>query len=198
MTKKVTDADIAVEAALGAEKRLAEMERVMKTPDMPPGLPERWGDKRLTIATPGTLRDDPFYIPEFVEGPNGVQRRVAVHRWINGQFHILNAKGDGKFRWNARGRIGIHKRYGFRFVSYRKLFDGTGLFESGPGDTIWNGDVVLMEIGMEGWERMCRDTAELRGYLEGSYGNEFYHHGDSAGVHTFHEDLEKGTREYMT
>lgn len=199
MTKKqTTDADLAAEAALEAEQRLREMEEVQKTPDMPPRLPDRWGDQRLTIATPGTLRDDPFYIPEFIEGADKVMKRVATHRWINGQFHIFNRRGDCKFRWCAKQRIPVHKRYGFRYCSYRDLFEGTGYFESGPGDTIWNGDVVLMEISIDGWERQCRQTAELRSYMEGSYGNEFFQHGNTSGVPTFREDLDRGVREYMT
>lgn len=196
----VTDVDIAAEAALKSEaearKELKEMEEVQSTPDKP--MPERWGYQRLTIATPGTIAPDPFYIPETVELTTGGRRRIATHRWIRGQLHVLTSDGQRKFRWCSRRKIPIHKRYGFRFASYRELFDNTGLFESGPGDTVWNGDAVLMSISLDGWERMRQQTEELRKWLDGSFGNEFFQKAQNAGVPSFQEDPDRGVREMMT
>jgi hypothetical protein len=192
------DADAAVDAAINAEAAVREAEKVINTPDAPEWMPERWGNQRLTIATPGNLKDDPFYIPETVETTAGGVRRVATHRWIRGQFHILTPDGRGKYRWCSRQRSPIHKRYGFRFSSYSKLFNGTGLFESGNGDTIWNGDAVLMEISLDGWEKMVKDTADRRAFLEGSYGNEFFQRAQNVGAPSFKDDLNRDVREWMT
>jgi hypothetical protein len=199
-----TDAQIAVAEAekeeLALAEKLKEQQEVEATPDMPTLLPKRWGDsRRLTFASPGTIQRDPFYIPETVEtNESGVRRRVAKHQWINGQLHVLTHDGRGKFRWTNPSKIGIQKRYGFRFASYDGLFKGTGLFEKRDGDTIWNGDVVLMWIPMAAWEKKCQQTKELKDYLEGSYGSDFFQASQDRGVPSFQDDMQRGVREFMT
>ena len=203
--KDTLDIDPAINAAIEAEKttietmkkKLEGMEEVLATPDLPKWMPERWGNQRLTIATPGTMQNDPFYIPEFVDV--GIsRRRVATHRWIRGQFHILTPDGQGKYRWCSKRRIPVHKMNGFRFSSYKDLFTGTGLFEEGSGDTVWNGDAVLMQVSMDGYERFRRQVEETRAFFEGSHGNEFFQLAQNAGVPSFREDIDRGVREFVT
>lgn len=203
LSNVTTDASIAADKALKEEEtlqaRLKERQEVEESPDMPTMIPKRWGDsRRLTFASPGTIQRDPFYIPEFVDTGSGGKRRVAVHRYINGQLHVLTPDGRAKYRWTNRGKIAIQKRYGFRFSSFKGLFDGSGLFEKKEGDTVWNGDVVLMHIGLEHWEKKCRETAELRGYLEGAYGSQFFQNAQDTGVPSFQDDMRRGVREMMT
>ncbi len=206
--KDTLDIDPAIDAAIKAEQdtiaamkaRLKDMETVLNTPDAPKWIPERWGDKRLTIASPGHMEMDPFYIPEYVETTNSPprKRRVATHSWIRGQFQLLTADGRGKYRWCSRRRIPVHKMNGFRFASYEKLFKDTGLFESGSGDTVWNGDAVLMWVSLDGYDKFRRQVEETRAFLEGSHGNDFFHLAGQAGAPSFRDDLERGVREFMT
>lgn len=198
-----TDASVAADKAMAAEQDLAEQikerQEVEETPDMPSMLPKRWGEnRRLTFATPGTLQRDPFYIPEFVETNTGARRRVSTHRHINGQLHILTPDCRAKYRWTNTGKIGIQKRYGFRFATYDGLFGGTGLFERKDGDTIWNGDVVLMFIPMAAWEKKRDETEEMKNYMEGGYGSQFFQHAQDSGTPSFQDDMGRGVREFMT
>ena len=200
----VTDATIAADAALTDEQTLAEKlkeaQEVEGTPDRPSMLPKRWGEsRRLTFATPGTMQRDPFYIPEFVETTDGrIKRRVSYHQYINGQLHILTRDGRSKFRWTSLGKIDIQRRYGFRFENYDVLFGGTQMFEKRGGSQIWNGDVVLMSIGLDHWEKKVRETREIQNMMEGSYGSDFFHKAQSVGAPSFQDDVDRGVREYMT
>jgi len=205
LSNVTTDASIAADKALKDEEslrtKLGEMKEVIETPDMPSRLPKRWGtNKRLTFATPGTMQRDPFYIPEFVMTNSNppVRRRVSTHRYIDGQLHILTPDGKAKYRWTNTGKIGIQQRYGFRFADYDGLFDGTNLFEKRQGNSIWNGDVVLMYIPLSGWEKIRRERAEIRAYMEGSYGSDFFQHAQDTGTPSFQEDARRGVREFMT
>jgi hypothetical protein len=203
LSNVVTDASIEADVALTKEadlrKQLEDLKEIHATPDMPSRLPKRWGEnKRLTFATPGTLQRDPFYIPEFVETKtSGVRRRVSVHRYINGQLHILTPDGRAKYRWTSVGKIGIQKRYGFRFSPYDGMFDGSGLFEK-RDNRVWNGDVVLMYIGLDGWEDQRKRVRELNAYLEGSYGSDFFQTAQDTGTPSFVDDENRGVREFMT
>lgn len=187
-----------VEAAKAAVK---EIEEIQNAPDFP--KIERWGHKGpLTIASPGDIVEDPTYIPESVETNSGGRRRIACHRIIEGQTVVLTADGRRKFRWcryKDATRISSHRRRGFRFEDYRKLFKGTGLFEDvGVDHQIHNGDLVLMSIPMDGWERMRAEKKRLQAALEASHGSELFDAGARAGVPTFKEDFNRGVREYYT
>ena len=192
-----------VEAAVSKEKlSVAEakkqIEEIQSTerPELP-----RWGDKGpLTIASPGSIVPDPLYIPEYVDVNDGTTRRVALFRVIRGQRHTLTADGQRKFRWCKKDsqRIAIHKSYGYRFSSYSSLFANTGLFEQGPGDMVLNGDLVLMEISLDGWERLHEEKMRLQLMLEGSHINDLAAEGERYGVPTFVEDRNRGVREFLT
>lgn len=189
-------ADMAAEA-LAQKEWMQEVESISREPE----LPKRWGtQKRLTVATPGHLISDPTFIPETVELTTGGSRRVATHRWIDGQFRILTADGSGVYRWcaNIPQRLSIHKSHGFRFSSYTKLFEDTGLFESNPSRWVINGDLVLMEISLDGWERQQTQARKIRSALEGAYGSELFAAGQRYGAPTFIENHETGVREYYT
>lgn len=187
-----------------AEKAIEEISLLERTQDFPRGNPiERWGQHaKLTIATPGHIVDDPTYIPEIVDLSDGSRRRIANHRIIDGQLVVLTADSQRKYRWcrcNDNTRLSTHKRRGFRFSSYKDLFAGTGLFEDwGPMHQVRNGDLVLMEISMDGWERMRLEKKRLQAALEATYGDELFSAGQSSGVPTFKEDFNRGVREYMT
>jgi hypothetical protein len=160
---------------------------------------ERWGDRGpLTIASPGSIVEDPFYIPEVVHTYDGIARRVANHRVISGSMHTLTADSQRKYRWCRPDKINLHKRRGFGFSKYKELFQDTGLFEEGSGSTVRNGDNILMEISLDGWERMCEERDRLQAQLSGSEGNELFQEGNARGVPTFREDFKRGVREYYT
>ena len=191
--------EIVIEA--DAKRIVAEISAIEAQPDFP--KVERWGARgKLTISSPGTIVEDPTYIPEFVETHGGFKRRVCRHVVIDGQTVVLTADSQRKFRWCRKDdptRISTHKRRGFRFSSYPALFDDTGLFEESTGTKhVVNGDLVLMEISMDGWERMRAEKKRLQAALEGSYGNELFAAGARSGVPTFKDDMKRGVREYMT
>ena len=187
-----------------AEAAVKEIEMLERTQDFPRGNPiKRWGQhSKLTIATPGDIVDDPTYIPEVVDLVDGTRRRIANHRIIDGQLVVLTADSQRKYRWcrsTDNTRIATHKRRGFRFSDYKALFAQTGLFEDwGPMHQVRNGDLVLMEISMDGWERMRLEKKRLRAALEATYGDELFSAGTKSGVPTFKEDFNRGVREYMT
>jgi hypothetical protein len=177
---------------------IAEIDAVQNTPDMP----KRWGDKgeRLTIATPGTMVDDPTYIPEYVRTRDGFKRHVTNHRVIDGHMHILTPDSQEKLRWcrDDGRKIPLHQRRGFTYVKYSKTFADTGLFQEGPGDTVKNGDLILMKIYLDGWERMRKEKNNLQSLLEGAAGQELFQTGESTGTPTFKDNLETGVREFYT
>lgn len=196
----VVDAHIAGEVTKETDlaQSVAEMDEIIKHGD---GFPdaERWGYKgKLTIASPGHLIDDPSYIPQYVETHSGYKRHIANHRIINGQLHVLTRDSARKFRWCAPEFITRHKRRGFRFASYKELFKDTGMFEEAPGDMVKNGDVILMHISLDGWERMKAERDRLQSALEGAYGGELFAAGQAYGAPTFKEDPKRGVREYFT
>lgn len=183
-----------------AKKIVAEIQELQDTPDMP----KRWGQgrhKSLTIASPGAIIEDATYIPEYVETYSGERRHVSSHRVINGQTHTLSADSTRKFRWcnytNAR-KMALHRRRGFNFVKYTDLFEHTGLFEHGEGNRVLNGDLCLMEVSMDGWERMAAEKERLQRHLEGEEGGSLFRAGEQYGAPTFREDKKRGVREYMT
>ena len=183
---------------LEAKRIIEEINEVRNTPDMP----KRWGagGGKLTFATPGYMIQDPTYIPEYVELNNGGRRHVCNHRFIRGQFHLLSSDSTRKFRWcrlDSR-KIPIHQRYGFQYVSYKKLFKDTSLFTEGPNDRVINGDMVLMEISMDGYERMNAERIRLQSQYEGTEGAELFSEAEAMGVHSFRDDEKRAVREYMT
>ena len=197
----VVDAHIAGEIQSSKEMAAAvrEMDEIVATPDFPPA--KRWGNKgRLTIMSPGTVVEDPTYIPEYVETRSGFKRHIANHRTINGQNVVLTSDSQRKYRWCAKSpkKIALHKRRGYRFSSYKALFEDTDLLECVTGDIVQNGDLYLMEISLDGWESMVAERQRLQSALEGSYGNELFSQGQRFGVPTFKEDANRGVREYYT
>lgn len=176
---------------------IVEIDEVQKTPDMP----KRWGDRGgLTIASPGNIVDDPTYIPEIVKTRDGVARHVSNHRIIDGQMHTLTKDSREKYRWcrDDGRKIPIHQRRGYRFERYSQTFADTGLFTEGPGDTVKNGDLLLMKIYLGAWEKMREEKLRLQSALEGNQGNELFSAGASAGVPTFKENTKTGVREMYT
>lgn len=190
----------------GAEKmsteamklRVKEIEEVQRTPDMP----KRWRSDKgpLTIASPGDIVEDPSYIPEHVATRDGVKRHIANHRIIDGQLVILTKDSQMKYRWgrNDGKRIPLHQRRGFVFEKYSQTFADTGLFTEGPGDTVKNGDLILMKIYLDAWEKMRAEKKRLQEALEGNIGSELFQMGADQGVPTFRDNMKSGTREYMT
>jgi hypothetical protein len=197
----VVDAHIAGEVTKEKDlaQSVAEMDEIIKHGDGFPKNPDRWGYRgKLTVASPGHIIDDPTYIPEYVETKSGYKRHIVNHRIINGQLHVLTTDSARKMRWCAMDFINRHKRRGFRFESYKELFKDTGMFEDAPGDMIKNGDVILMSISMDGWERMKAERDRLQSALEGAYGAELFAAGQAYGAPTFKEDSKRGVREYYT
>ncbi|KKK64743.1 hypothetical protein LCGC14_2981130 [marine sediment metagenome] len=64
------------------------------------------------------------------------------------------------------------------------------MFEDAPGDMVKNGDVILMTISLDGWERMKAERDRLQSALEGAYGAELFAAGHAYGAPTFKEDKE--------
>ena len=180
------------------KRNVAEINEVQHAPDMP----KRWGAGRgkMTIATPGTIVDDPTYIPEIVTTRDGVQRNVSRHRVIDGQLVVLTADGQSKYRWcrDDGRKIPLHQRRGFTFEKYSATFEDTGLFTRGEGNTVRNGDIILMRIYLDGWEKMRAEKRRLQSILEGDTGGELFAAGAQAGVPTFKDNIKTGTREFYT
>lgn len=184
---------------LALRERVAEFEKLARTSN---DAPTRWGEhgRRLTIATPGYLIQDPTYIPETVECSDGTVRRVCKHAWINGQYTQLTADGQKKYRWmhNHPLRFAVVTGFGYRFTSYKKTFANTPLFSEGPQDRVVNGDNVLMEIYLDGWEKLKKEVDQYRAALEGATGNDLFELGVQTGTPTFKEDFGRGVREFYT
>lgn len=178
---------------------IKEIEEVQSTPDMP----KRWrGDRGpMTIASPGDIVEDPTYIPEYVTTRDGIKRHVANHRIIDGQLVILTKDSLMKYRWcrDDGRRIPLHQRRGYIYEKYSQTFEDTGLFQSGRGDTVKNGgDLILMKIYMDAWEKMRKEKRNLQAALEGAIGGELFQAGQDQGVPTFKDNIKAGTREFMT
>ena len=77
--------------------------------------------------------------------------------------------------------------------------DGLGLDEiERQGDTVWNGDVVLMYIPLQAWEAQRARVEELKNYMDGAYSSDFFQQAQDSGVPSFQDDTNRGVREYMT
>ena len=105
-----------------------------------------------------------------------------------------------KYRWcrNDGRKIPLHQRRGYVYEKYSATFEDTGLFQSGPGDTVKNGDLVLMKIYMDGWEKMRQEKKNLQAMLEGNIGSELFQTGADHGVPTFKDNIDTGVREFYT
>ncbi len=175
-----------------------EIDEIQSTPD----LPKRWRSDRgpLTIASPGNIVEDPSYIPERVTTRDGIERHVSNHRIIDGQAVILTKDSQMKYRWcrNDGRKIPLHQRRGYVYEKYSQTFADTGLFVQGPGDTIKNGDLILMKIYMDAWEKMRTEKKNLQAALEGAIGGELFQAGQDQGVPTFKDNIKTGTREFYT
>lgn len=198
------DIDPAVEQAIKSEEtieeKVAELQNIeAATQEEQSPLAQRWGNNRLTDATPGHLAFDPSYIPEYIELSDRSTRRISKHVYIRGQFRTLTADGHGFFCWSSRRKIKIRKAMGYKLAKWSELMEGSReIFEKGESDTIWNGDGVLMYVSLDGWERMRDRAVKLRSELEGAAGADFFRHASQANVPSFKDDLERGVREMMT
>lgn len=171
--------------------------------DKEPDVPQRWGDhRRLTIATPGHLLSDPTYIPETVELRNGTVRRVCKHVFIDGQLRFLSPDGTQKLRWALHDvrKLAVYKSHGWRMVSFSKTFEGSGYFETNAQDWVINGDLVLVTISIDGWERQREEVRKRKAAQEGEEASaaELFELGRQTGTPTFVDDLKRGTRNYYT
>ncbi len=166
-------------------------------------VPERWGEyRRLTLATPGHLLSDPTYIPEVVELRDGTRRRVCKHVYIDGQLRFLSPDSTQKLRWalNDPRKLAIYKSHGWRMVSFNKTFEGSGYFETNVQDWTINGDLVLVTISIDGWERQREEIRKRRAAMEGeeASASELFEVGRQTGTPTFVDDLKRGVRNYYT
>jgi hypothetical protein len=186
--------------AATAKQFIQDVEEMQAQPD----IPKRWGSDRgkLTILSPGNIVEDATYIPEYVRTFDGRERCVSRHRVINGNLHVLTPSADKKYRWclNDPQKFSLHKRRGWDTSRYSWLFADTGMFKAGLGDTVENGDLVLMEISLDGWDRICAEKRRLQALLESddAQGSELFAEGNRYGVPTFRDDIGRGVREFYS
>ena len=114
-------------------------------------------------------RNDYTYIPEYIRDKHGEERRCTRRVKVMGHIRTISLDGNYFFRWCHPSKFDSHRRKGFDFVIYDKMFKDAKYFQETPEHHIRNGDVFLMQIGVEGMARMLREKMELQKHFDSEY-----------------------------